>query len=267
MKLNTLGMRIAKISLATFVAATLFTGCATTTLQTQSKLTRTVVLDHSKNENKTMYLQVTNTAGGGGENMQLFEKLKQKLTQKGYTLVNTSKNAEYGLFVNVLFANNLREANAIKAGLNIGVLSGGSSAIAGSSGKDALLVGVTAALGSAIVGKAFEDEIFRAVIDVRIRDYSSKNTLTYRTENDVGSAPINTQRAGNVNQLAGPIGLKDGAGDMSSGISESISTVTDKDFEEYKTRAFVEAVRVDLKLFEAMPILEDKASTQIANLF
>jgi hypothetical protein len=90
------------------IASSVFTGCATTTLQTKAKMTRTIILDHSKNEDKTIYLQVTNTSGSGGEDMELYSSLKTKLQQKGYTVLNSSKNAGYGLFVNVLFANNLK---------------------------------------------------------------------------------------------------------------------------------------------------------------
>jgi hypothetical protein len=224
-------------------------------------------LDHSKNENKTIYLQVTNTAGGGGERLDLYKSLSQNLTDKGYTVVNSSKEAGYGLFVNTLFSGNLKEANAIRAGLNSGVIMGVSSAAAGAHGSDALLIGIGAALGGAIVGSALEDEVFRAVIDIKIRDYASKNVETYRTESDTGAVVGSVIRAGNMNQLAGPLGSKDGASDMASGISETTTTVTNKDFEEFKTRSLVEAVRMNLNHDEALPILEAKASTQIANLF
>jgi len=185
----------------------IFIGCGTSTLQTKAKLTRTIVLDHSQKENKEVYLQVTNTAGNGGEDMDLYGAIKDKLTSKGYFIVQNSKGASYGLFVNVLFANNLKEANAIKSGTNLGATVGVGSKIAGSS------------------------------------------------------------RAGNMNQLAGIIGDKDDAGDMKSGIVESTTTHTEKDYEEFKTRAFAEAIKMDLKLAEALPILEEKVSRQITNLF
>jgi hypothetical protein len=54
---------------------------------------------------------------------------------------------------------------------------------------------------------------------------------------------------------------------MDSGIAESTTSVTTKEYEEFKTRALVEAVKMDLKHEEALPILEEKSSRQIANLF
>lgn len=202
------------------LSAIILTGCGTTQLQTRAKLTRTITLDKSKKQNRNIYVQVSNTAGSGGENLKLYDDLKTKLQAKGYTLVTTSKDASYGLFVNVLFANNLKEANAIKSAVSSGVLAGGSTAIGGGSGSSSLIVGALAALGGGIIGSAMEDDIFRAVIDVEIRDYKTKDA---KIDNTI--------------------------------------------YNKYLTRVFIEAVRMNLKLNEALPILSSKASTEISNLF
>ena len=57
-------------------------GCATTQLETNSKLTRTIIIDYSKLINKTIYLQVTNTANSGGEKMNLNESITNSLKAK-----------------------------------------------------------------------------------------------------------------------------------------------------------------------------------------
>ena len=87
------------------LAMSILAGCFTTTMQTRAKLTRSVVLDHSLQPNRLMYLQVTNTSGSGGEDMDLYGAIKEKLEPKGYTVATTSKRASYGLFINILFAN------------------------------------------------------------------------------------------------------------------------------------------------------------------
>ncbi len=171
------------------------------------------------------------------------------------------------MFVNVLFANNLKEANAIKSAVSSGVLAGGSTAISGGSGSSSLIVGAIAALGSGIIGSAMEDDIFRAVIDVEIRDYKSKEINTSRNTLDTGANIGNSERAGDMNSLAGNIGNNDGATEMSSGISESTTEYDKVNYNKYLTRLFVEAVRMNLKLKEALPILSSKASNQIVNLF
>jgi len=256
-----------KIVGSIFITGIIFTGCGTMELQTQSKLTKTIVLDHSKLEQKNIYLQVTNTAGGGGENMDLYNDIKNRLAKKGYNVIANSKNAEYGLFVNVLFANNLKEANALKAATGLGVVGAAGSYASGGSGGDALVAGLVVALGAGIVGKALEDEIFRAVIDVEIRDYTTKDVKTLKGTSISDASIANVQRSGTLNQVAGPIGSSDGAGTMNSGISESTIQESVKDHEKYNTRVFAEAVKMKLQLNEAMPILQDKVSTQIVNLF
>ena len=207
--------RIIKLIIATVSIGTLFSGCATTTLQTKVKLTKSILIDHSVKDNKNIYLQVTNTAGSGGENMQLFDTIKTKLTNKGYNIVNKSTPNGYGLFVNVLFANNIKEARALQVGGALGSTAALGAVATGQGGKGSLLIGVGAALGGAIISKALEDETFRAVVEISVRDYKS----------DV------------------------------------------KDYTEFKTRSLSEAVKMNLKLDEAMPILEQEISRQITNLF
>jgi hypothetical protein len=245
------------------IFAALFTGCATTTLQTQSKMTRTITLDHSQKVNKTVYLQVTNTSGGGGENMQLKENLESKLKAKGYTLVPSSKDADYGLFVNVLFANNLKEALALKAASGYGTIAGISSYAGGHGGRDALGAGIIMAIGAGVVGKALEDEIFRAIIDVSVREYHVQNIRTIKSTSS-GDAIISSHQK---DEFGGVPLNKDGYGDASSGIAQNTTQELEKNYEEYLTRVFTEAVKMNLKLEEALPILEEKASLQISNLF
>jgi len=185
----------------------LFSGCATATLETNTKLTRSIVLDHSVSRQKPIYVQVTNTANSGGEKMHLEENIKKELSKKGYKIVNSSKDAKLGLFVNVLFANNLKEANAVVAASGVGITSGVIAMGAG----DSLLIGAAAALAGAGVAKTLEDETFKAVIDLTIKDY---------TENS-----------------------------------------------ERKSRIFSRAVKMDLDLEEALPVLESEAVKSIANIF
>lgn len=241
----------------------LFTSCATTTLQTQSKVTRTITLDHSQKTNKTIYLQVTNTTDGGGENMQLKENLENKLKAKGYTLVPTSKDADYGLFVNVLFANNLKEALALKAAAGYGTIAGIGSYAGGSGGRDALAAGLIVAIGAGVVGKALEDEIFRAIIDVEVREYYAQDIRTIKSTTS-GDAMVSSHQK---DEFGGVPLNKDGYGDASSGIAQNTTQELDKNYEEYLTRVFTEAVKMNLKLEEALPVLEEKASLQISNLF
>ena len=180
-------------------------------LQTNSKLTRTIVIDHSQLANKTIYLQVTNTANSGGEKMNLNENIINSLKAKGYEIVDSSQKASYSLFVNVLFANNLKEARAIQTAVASGVFGGVGALASGSNGSNSLIVGATAALAGGLIGKALEDETFRTVIDIQV-----VNNLNNSNEN---------------------------------------------------TRVYCEAIKTNLDLNEAMPILEKEATKSIVNIF
>ncbi|MDD4329770.1 MAG: complement resistance protein TraT [Aliarcobacter sp.] len=180
-------------------------------LETNSKLTRTIVIDHSKLTNKTIYLQVTNTANSGGEKMNLNENIINSFKAKGYEIVDSSQKASYSLFVNVLFANNLKEARAIQATAVGGVFGGVTALASGYTGSNSLIIGATAALASGLIGKALEDETFRTVIDIQV-----VNNLNNSNEN---------------------------------------------------TRVYCEAVKTNLDLNEAMPILEKEATKSIVNIF
>lgn len=189
----------------------LLVGCATMQLETNSKLTRTIVIDHSQLTNKTIYLQVTNTANSGGEKMNLNENIINSFKAKGYEIVDSSQKASYSLFVNVLFANNLKEARAIQTAVASGVFGGVGALASGSNGSNSLIVGATAALAGGLIGKALEDETFRTVIDIQV-----VNNLNNSNEN---------------------------------------------------TRVYCEAIKTNLDLNEAMPILEKEATKSIVNIF
>jgi Enterobacterial TraT complement resistance protein len=164
-------MTLKLLSIASSI--TILAGCGTVAMQTSSKLTRTITIDHSRIENKSIYVQVTNTANSGGENMNLEESIKAELIKKGYRISSSSQGSGFGLFVNVLFANNLTEANAVKAAAGLGGASGVVAMGSGSSTKDSLLIGAGAALIGAVGSKAVADDTFKAVIDVNVKNYNS----------------------------------------------------------------------------------------------
>jgi hypothetical protein len=160
---------------------------------------------------KSIYVQVTNTANSGGENMNLETSIKQSLQAKGYDLASSSSEATYGLFVNVLFANNLKEAKAIKTAAGLGATTSIVAMGSGSSTGDSLLIGATAALAGAVGAKLLEDDTFRAVIDVNVKNYVH-----------------------NTNE---------------------------------NTRVFAQAVKMNLELAEALPVLEKESTRSIVNIF
>ena len=148
-----------------------FTGCATLELETNVKMTKSVFLKPVNNEKRTVYVSLKSITG---DNLDILPLLEKNLKSKNYILVNRAEDAQYVLMVNILFANNLKEAYAIRNGAALGVTSGIIAAGSGSNTRGSLLVGATVALASGLVSKALEDETYRAVVDV-VFDEKSDN--------------------------------------------------------------------------------------------
>jgi outer membrane lipoprotein SlyB len=189
------------LALGAVAATFLFTGCATTELQTQTKMTQSIFLDPVKKELRTVFVSVKNTSGqdmGGLE-----QKINSNLQAKGYRLVDDPDTAKYTLMTNVLFANNLKEANAAGTGANGAVLGGVMGAVnSGGNGRSALGAALVVGGISTIAGKLTEDEIYRMVTDVVVRDRKDTKVLTTVNTNQ-GQVSIGQEaRAGFTNSFA-----------------------------------------------------------------
>jgi len=190
------------------------TGCATTNLQTQAKMTRTITLMPDQLNEKKVYLRVTGTEAS---KIELEEPLKKALIERG-VLLTPSEEANFYLHINTLFADNLKEA----ANLNTALLGGaaaGAIATVNNSGGNSILIGVGVALAMGVADRALADETYRAVINIALSEKNKSN-------------PTATE----WNKLQ-------------------------------ETRLLIEAVRMNLNLEEAKPIMEQKASYQIAEIF
>ncbi len=241
-----------------------FAGCATTTLQTNVAMTRTIVLDPIKKDKRTLYLRVRNTAAS---KIDLKPILLKDLKKKGLQIVDDPQKAKYILNINVLFANNLKEAHALQAATTSGVNAGLVAGFANSSAKDGIVAGVAAALVGGIIGSATEDEVYRAVIDVSVKERKNQTVrATHKVEQSQGI--INdTKRAGFVNEFSGDLKNINSTGKLSDGLNEEDRYDYKSDYIQYKTRILVSAVKMGLDLKKAIPILEKKASYEIAEIF
>lgn len=153
--------------LCNVVIAILISGCSTLSLETNVKMTKSVWLKPVEKEKRSVYISLKNISQ---ENLEILPILKSRLEAKNYVLVDNSNNADYVLMINILFANNLKEAYAIKNAAGIGIATGIIAAAGNSGAKDSLLIGATAALATGLVTKALEDETYRAVVDVTVEE-------------------------------------------------------------------------------------------------
>jgi len=223
-------MTISKLLLSTSVATSLLlSGCGTLSLETNVKMTKSVWLKPTKKDKATIFISLKNISE---ENLDILPLLKQRLEKKNFILVDSANNANYVMMINILFANNLKEAADIQTAGKLGVATGVISAAGNSSSGDSLLVGASIALASGLVSAALADETYRAVVDVVI-DEKSKDPRHNNTLESV----------------------------------ESSDSIMGAGFKEHKTRVLAEAVQTNLKLAEALPILSKEVAKQLSNIF
>lgn len=159
-------MKLKKLFNAAAIAI-LFSGCGTLLLETNVKMTKSVWLKPAEKEKQSIYVSLKNISQ---ENLEILPMLKSRLEEKNYVLVENSNGADYILMINILFANNLKEAYAIKNAAGVGITTGIIAAASSSNTRDSLLIGATAALATGLVTKALEDKTYRAVVDVTVEE-------------------------------------------------------------------------------------------------
>lgn len=162
---ETLKRKLILLAIASVVTL-FFSGCATTQLQTQAKMTRTISLAPHVLEDKQVLLRVTGTEASV---LELEAPLRQALKERGVTLVDKEDEAKIALHVNTLFANNLKEAANYSNAVGVGIVGGALSKASGNSSGDSILVGVGVALAMGIADRALADETYRAIIDISLR--------------------------------------------------------------------------------------------------
>ena len=251
------------LTLAGILAAGILSGCATTELQTQAKMTRSIFLDPVKKEQRVVYVSIHNTSG---QDIHLKPKIVSMLEQKGYKITDDPDKAKYILMVNVLFANNLKEANAARGASAAGTVGAAAGGYNGG-GKGALIGGLAAAAVGGLLAKATEDDVYRMVVDVLVKERKHQKVITTQNSS-VGQVAIsNHKMAGFMNEFSGPVRSTEGRGSIQDNIAQSTTQQYADNFVEKRTRIFAEAVKMNLKLADALPILENKIAKSIAGIF
>ena len=141
-------------------------GCATSTLQTQAKMTRSISLTPTQLENKSVYLRITGTQAS---KIDLETPLKKALEERHVKVVDYAQDAKFYVHINTLFADNLKEAAKLDVALFGGVAAGAISTV-NHSGGDSLLIGVGVALAMSVADRALADETYRAIMTLSLRE-------------------------------------------------------------------------------------------------
>jgi len=257
--------KLASIVAASAIIGTVFSGCATNELQTQSKMSRSVFLNPVKKSLRIVYVDVKNTSGQ--EMNSLLPLLEQKIQSKGYKLTDDPEMAQYVLMANILFANDKKENNAA-GGAVAGAATGAGIASYNNNGAGGtILAGAAAGLIGGLIAKSFEDTIYQMVVDVNVREKTKQKVLT-SSGGEVGQVEIKDgKKAGFMNSFAGKARSNEGGGSMDDKMTETSTQQYETNYIERRTKIFAEATKVDLQLTEALPILEQKIASQIAGIF
>lgn len=259
------GVSVRKSLVLTSLVATaiLFSGCATTELQTNAKMTQSVFINPVAKDKRTIFVSMKNTSG---TNINLEQTITSALMAKGYMLVDDPDVATYVLMTNVLYCNKKSENN-VANGVAMGGMTGAIANSGSGNFRSIGAAGLAGALVGGAIGKATEDTIFQMQVDIMIRE-KAKGKVTATKGNMAGQASIqDSQRAGFINALAGNIANTDASGQMNSNMVNSGSQTFESDYIEHKTMMFAEATKMGLALEEATPILEQKIAQQVAGLF
>ena len=90
-----------------------FTGCATSELQTNSRMTQSIFINPVAKNKRLIFVSSKNTSG---QRINLENTILSELQLKGYTIVDDPEQATYILMMNILYCDKKQENNAVGAG-------------------------------------------------------------------------------------------------------------------------------------------------------
>ncbi|RXJ67955.1 conjugal transfer protein TraT [Halarcobacter ebronensis] len=257
--------KIVSIVASAAIVGSLLAGCATTELQTQAKMSSSIFLNPVKKSLRIVYVDIRNTSGQELNNIQPL--VEQKLKSRGYVLTEDPEQAKYILMANVLFANDKKENNAVGGAVAGAATGAGIGAYNGSGAGGSIAAGIAGGLIGGLIAKATEDTIYQMVVDINVREKTDQKVKT-TTGGVKGQAKISdNKRAGFMNSFAGSVKSNEGGGELNNNSVQVSEQSYETNYIENKTTIFAEATKMNLKLEEALPILEEKIATQISGIF
>ncbi|QKF58336.1 complement resistance protein TraT [Aliarcobacter lanthieri] len=252
------------LGLSIVAATILFTGCATTELQTNAKMTQSVFINPVKKELRTVFISTKNTSG---QKINLENTIISELQAKGYKVVDDPDAATYVLLTNVLYCDKKQENNAGAGALGAGAVGAGVAGYNNSGAGGTIAAGLGAALIGGLLAKATEDTIYQMQVDIVIRE-KAKGPVYASNSNVAGQSSVKDgNKSGFINSFGGKAKDVNATGQLNSNMANAQTQSFEADYIEHKTMMFAEATKMNLTLDEATPILEKQISNQISGLF
>ncbi|TLD82904.1 conjugal transfer protein TraT [Helicobacter sp. MIT 11-5569] len=242
----------------------LFGGCVTTDLQTKATMSQSVFIDPVDITQKVVYVAVRNTSG---YNINLQSKIENHLQQKGYRITQNPYDATFILQANILYCDLKQENNAKDAAILGAAAGAGVGAYNHSSATGTVVGGLAGAAVGGLVGKITEDKVFQMQVDINIQQKTDRN-IWVNDGQYVGQANVSDQRrAGFFNSFGGNVRDIQGGGQIQSNIANYDNQFYERNYTQKQTTLLAEATKLNLTLEEAIPVLEDKVSSQISGIF
>lgn len=257
-------INLKKVGLSVVAATLLFSGCATTELQTSTKMTQSVFISPVKKELRTVFVSSKNTSG---KNINLESSILNELQAKGYKIVDDPDKATYILMVNVLYCDKKQENNAAGGAVAAGAVGAGVAGYNNSGAGGSIAAGLGAALIGGLIAKATEDTIYQMQVDILIREKAKGPVLASNSTASGQASVSDGRKAGFINSFSGAVKNSEATGKLNSNTASASTQHFEADYIEHKTMMFAEATKMKLTLEEATPILEKQISNQIIGLF
>ena len=214
-------------------------------LQTRVSLTESIFLDPEvKKQNRTVYIEVTNTSDFYELSKEEFKELIiQKLQAKNYKITEEVSQADYIVRVNLKHMNYHRETGAQEGGSEGFIVGATMGASTSRDFRDAfvgaIIGGIVGGVSGSIVGKMIKIESYNGVFDLEIREKLNKPILG----KIITKAPL-----GSATQLE---------------TENKIET----NWQIYRTQINVNMGKTSLNKNEAAKVIAEKVATSIAELF
>ena len=210
-------------------------------LETSAKMSDTIFLTPTPQAEKTVFVQVKNTSDVP---IRLQELVIQELTRKGYKVITDDPyKAHYWLQANVLYMGEEKKHLTADAALTGGY--GGALLGAATGRGTGRYTGAAAGalIGSAagtLIGSAIHVDTYMGVVDIQVKEKILQGTVATSTQSN----------------------LKQGIGTTIKSSHHAVSN-----YQAYRTRIVVRATRTNINIKEAVPVVENKLSSEIAGIF
>ncbi|TLD89268.1 complement resistance protein TraT [Helicobacter sp. MIT 05-5294] len=247
-----------------FLCILALSGCVTTNLETKATMSQSIFIDPVAKSKQTIFVALRNTSG---QEIDLESKILRKLQSKGYTIVEDPEVATFILQANVLYCDTKKENNAVGAGVVGGAVGAGVGGYNHHSTTGTVVGGLAGAAAGAILGKLTEDTIFQMQVDINVRQRIEGGTYNYNSTVSGQASVSDGRRAGFLNSFGGNAASTQGGGKLNSNQATLNEQAYSGNYSEKSTTLLAEATKLNLTLQEAIPVLEDKISTQISGIF